>query len=108
MSTTKNGRIRKLLAKNVLKKPSVEAAKPYMPTTWRHTETVLDKDKKPSKRKVEIQIVINTNGRNKRREVEAERLLTALSGDSKKSRMRKFAHKKQKAEKTPTSGKKKK
>jgi hypothetical protein len=54
-------------------------------------------------------IIDNTYGRLERRKLEIKRLENALTGEQKKPRMRKFAHKKQvaKENKQPKQGKKK-
>jgi|OpeIllAssembly_1097287.scaffolds.fasta_scaffold1021518_1 hypothetical protein len=81
MACTKNGRIRKLIKHNENKTP-MEARK-ATPVEHLHSNWYA--------------IVA---GNTERREEEIKRLKTALTGVSKKGRMRKFAHKKQKATET--------
>ena len=90
MSTTKNGRIRKLI-KHIIEKP-MRITRNKVPECYikiNYYQLGLDEDN--------------------RRKIELGRLETALTGVPKKPRMRKFAHKKQqaKAEKAPKKGGKK-
>lgn len=117
MSTTKNGRIRKLIAAINEHKPSNERSRPHESRMMEHTVSTKNKETgEVIKNKTTIIIIDNTYGRNERRKMELERLITALGPkkdgyyDSplKKNRMKKFAHKKQKAKEdnAPKKGKK--
>ena len=120
MATTKNGRIRKLIEANLKRPPSEEQKKPHFSRTMEHTISKKNPETgEIMKSRVSITVIDNTYQRNERRKTEIERLMNAL-GDSKpnsktggvyydsplkKTRMRKFAHKKQKtAEDKPKKG----
>jgi hypothetical protein len=97
MATTKNGKIKKLLAKCLTKTATKEAHKPR--AEREHKEMLTVKDEKGESKKVESIFVLvdKSHGRNDRRSREIERLKAALKGGGKKERMAGFAHKKDRA-----------
>ncbi len=111
MSSTKNNRIKRLIAKNLNHPRTAEVHSPRQPRVMTHTVTIKNKDTGDlTKQKTQITIIDNTYGRTERRATEAKRLANAIgkfhaiSGQpagvgyyetpGKKERMGKFAHKK--------------
>lgn len=129
MSSTKNNRIKRLIARNLAHGRTAESSYPRQPRVMTHTVTIKNKETGDlTKQKTQITIIDNTYGRTERRKDEAKRLINAIGKfheikgqpagvgyyetPGKKERMSKFAHKKNVRESKATAkqsgGKKKK